>query len=321
MFYTMKKIYSLMIALLFVGSIFAQEKISKTGTAPEMDGYPDDVWETAKAYPIDKPFLKETPSVTATWQALYDDENFYVIVTVEDENHWPGWEIPGDNWLYDKPEVYWDVNEVLDDGVGAGKAGTGHYQLADGFLDGSYDTPITKEGGNQNPGGTYCYSLVGEGYIYEHAVPLANLKDANGVAITATTVRPIGFDVTVIDQDEGVTTGRQRCVWSCDGNGNNGSTDEAWNNLDGAGEIVLKQGAAKALKNRSMTVTPNPAVSNITINADFNKVEISNILGQQVKSISATSKTVNVSDLAKGVYVVKAYKNGTLQGTAKITKN
>lgn len=310
-----------MIALLFVGSIFAQEKISKTGTAPEMDGFTDDVWETAKAYPIDKPFKTEAPTVTATWQALYDDENFYVLVTVEDDNHWPGWEAAGDNWLYDKPEVYWDVNEVLDDAVGAG-AGKGHFQLADGFLDGSYDTPITKAASGLNPGGTYAYSLVGEGYVYEHAVPFASLVDANGVAITSATVRPIGFDVTVIDQDEGITTGRQRCVWSCDGNGNNGSTDEAWNNLDGAGEIALDvKNAAKTLKNRTMSVTPNPAVSNITINADFNKVEISNILGQQVKSISATSKTVNVSDLAKGVYVVKAYKNGALQGTAKITKN
>jgi hypothetical protein len=104
-------------------------------------------------------------------------------------------------------------------------------------------------------------------------------------------------------QDEGVTTVRQRANWN-----NAGAVDEAWNNMDDAGRVTLAPVSAKNYKNRTMSVYPNPAIDNVTINADFNKVVISNILGQEVKSIAASSKVINISDLSKGVYVIKAYK-------------
>lgn len=315
----MKKIYSLLIVLLFVGSAFAQTEFKATTAAIEIDGFAEEAWDVATAYPIDKPFKAEVPTVTATWQALVDAEFIYVLLTVDDDNHWPGWEAAGDNWLYDKPEVYFDVNEVLDDAVGAGTAGSGHYQYANGFLDGQYDTPFDVAPGTQNPGGQFCYSLVGEGYVYEHKFAISSLNDKAGAPFVKT--RVFGFDVTVIDQDEGITTARQRAVWACDGNGNNGSTDESWNNLDGAGECKLEIVSSSTMKNRTMSVYPNPAIDNVTINADFNQVVISNVLGQQVKSIGAKSKTVNISDLSKGVYVIKAYKNDKYVGTAKVTKN
>jgi len=315
----MKKIYSLLIVLLFVGSAFAQTEFKFTTEAIEIDGFAEEAWDAATAYPIDKPFKAEVPTVTATWQALYDAEFIYVLLTVDDDNHWPGWEAGGDNWLYDKPEVYFDVNEVLDDAVGAGTDASGHYQYADGFLETGYDTPFDVTPGTRNPGGTFCYSLVGEGYVYEHKFAISSLNDKETAPFVKT--RVFGFDVTVIDQDEGITTARQRAVWGCDGNGNNGSTDEAWNNLDGAGECILEPVSSSTMKNRTMSVYPNPAIDNVTINADFNKVVISNVLGQQVKSIGAKSKTVNISDLSKGVYVIKAYKNDKYVGTAKVTKN
>jgi hypothetical protein len=139
--------------------------------------------------------------------------------------------------------------------------------LADGFLDGMYDTPITKSPSGNHPGGTYSYSLVGEGYFYEHFVPFANLKDEDGVAITSSTERPLGFDVTIIDQDEGITTSRQRCVWSNDGNGNNGSTDESWNNMDGAGTITLGEYTPKTPLDESVTNVNYPSGNNICSDA------------------------------------------------------
>lgn len=323
----MKKIYSLLIVLLFVGSAFAQKtaKIPFATTVPEIDGFMDEIWETAfpNAQAIDVNFQAEVPTIgESKWWALYDNDNFYVMVYVEDDNHYPGWKSGGNNWEYDKPEVYWDVNlGDLADGVGAGTSNSGHYQLADGFLEDQYDTPQTKAPtavGNLNPGGTYCYTMDGEGYYYEHAVPWANMPDKNGDATTVAKIgtQEIGFDITVIDQDEGVTTVRQRANWN-----NAGAVDEAWNNMNDAGRVTLEKVSANSYKNRTMSVYPNPAIDNVTINADFNKVVISNILGQEVKSIAASSKVINISDLSKGVYVIKAYKNNAYVGTAKVTKN
>jgi hypothetical protein len=235
----MKKLYTFLISLLFTGSIFSQEVTVKyTSTVPEIDGYIESTWDAATPVAIAKSFMEERATVTATWQALYDENNFYVLVVVEDDNHWPGWEAEGDSWLYDKPEVYWDVNEVLKDGGGVSTS-PGHWQLADGFTDGMYDMPINKAGGaTVNPGGTYAYSLVDEGYVYEMAVPWTNLTDNTGATYDTNKRREIGFDVTIIDQDEGITTSRQRTGWM-----NNGDTDdENWNNMDGAGTIQIGLG-------------------------------------------------------------------------------
>ncbi len=320
----MKKIYSLMIGLLLVGGMaMAQKHYDVKGGSAEIDGYMEEAWDGIAEEAISLPFQAEVPTVTSYFKAMFDADNFYVVVNVVDEgNHYPGWKSGGNNWEYDKPEVYWDWNEVLigETAVGASVDASGHYQLADGFLEDSYDLPITvvpSAVGNKNPGGTYAYSLSGEDYVYEMAVPFTNFYDVDGVQITkdiAVAKAAIGFDVTIIDQDEGITTIRQRAVWSS-------AAEECWNSMDGAGTVKLIAGSANNMKNASLSVYPNPAISNVTINADFNRVVISNILGQQVKDVAVKSKNLNISDLSKGVYVFKAFKNDKLVGTAKVTKN
>jgi hypothetical protein len=236
----MKKIVFLLLILGFAINLFAQKTafVKYTPTPPEIDGFIEESWDRANMEAINVPFKTEVATIgNSTWQALYDNDNFYCVVFVEDDNHWPGWEAGGNSWEYDKPEFYWDVNEVLKDGVGAGTSNSGHYQLAPGFADGSYDMPITQAQsapGNLNPGGTWAYSLIGEGYVYEIAVPLANLTDKDGNPLKIN--REIGFDITIIDQDEGITTARQRMNWN-----NAGAIDECWNNMDDAGIIQIGQ--------------------------------------------------------------------------------
>ncbi|MBN1927599.1 MAG: T9SS type A sorting domain-containing protein [Prolixibacteraceae bacterium] len=327
----MKKIYSLLIALLVCGSLIAQTAtgdnlmVKYTPEPVEIDGYIEELWDAVEAVPCDQRFFREeVPTVEGTYfKVLYDDDYCYVLIECFDQgNHWPSWESGGNSWEYDKPEVYWDVNENLMDGVGVSAAGSGHWQIAEGFADGSYDVPIEVAGTEQNPGGIICYSLAGEDYVYEHAVPWANMHNADGVYLDVNMAKDlvdIGFDVTIIDQDEGITTVRQRSVWMSSGNDGG---DENWNTMDGAGTITLEAGSSpKSVKNLSMNVYPNPASSTVTISANFNRVVISNILGQEVKSINSSSRTLNVSDLSKGVYVIKAYNNDKYVGTAKLTKN
>lgn len=323
----MKKIYSFLICLLFVGSVFAQSvTIGRATTAPEIDGYPDDLWEDVVGTPIDKPFRAEQPTIgNSWWKVLFDDDNFYVLVYCDDDNHYPAW-VGGvaEHWNYDKPEIYFDVNAVLKDKAGAGTADNGHWQFAEPFLDGEYGIAKTVAKTGVLNGGTFAYDLDGTGYYYEVQMPYAEMADIDGNALDYATIKArsaaegIGFDVTIIDQDEGVTTDRHRMVWMNDGSGEG---DESWNNMDGIGIIKLDPASSKQLKINNMSVYPNPAVDNVTINADFNKVVISNILGQQIKSVAVKSKTISISDLSKGVYVIKAYKNDKYVGTAKITKN
>jgi hypothetical protein len=329
----MKKITSLFILLLLAGSLFSHKtaRINRTSTTPEIDGFIEDTWDRAVSLEkIDVDFQSEVPTIgNSTWQALWDNENFYCVVFVDDDNHWPGWESGGNSWEYDKPEFYWDVNRVLKDSVGAGTSNSGHYQLSPGFADGSYDMCISRvpvSVGSNNPGGTFAYSLIGEGYVYEIAVPWANMPDKNGNDSTFYNFqhRGIGFDVTVVDQDEGVTTARQRANWN-----NAGAIDEAWNNMDDAGIIYGSYTCGNcdddvsvdSKKLRSVKITPNPFNDQLSVQGGFDRVELFNNLGKLVKETAVKSRTISVSELPKGVYILKAYKQDKFAGVAKVIKN
>lgn len=318
----MKKIYLFLIMIALVSFTFAQEKNISKGVDVTIDGYEDeDVWFEAEAVPLEKNFGEEQPTVTAYFKAFYTEDYLYVLLNVEDDDHHPHWEAGSENhWEWDKPEIYFDANEVHDDGLGAKNAGDGHWQFAPPFAEENYGVQGTAE---DVPGTTWCYVLTGENYVVEYQFVLANITNGDGESLTLDDFKALpeglGFDATVIDQDEGITEARQRKVWQCDG-----TINEAWANMDGAGALIFTEGtlvSSKDLKASSLNVYPNPVQDVMNVDGKFNRVVISNIIGQQVKVIESSSRRINVSDLSKGVYFVKAYNNQELQGTAKITKN
>jgi len=69
--------------------------------------------------------------------------------------------------------------------------------------------------------------------------------------------------------------------------------------------------------------TPNPAKEYIYLSASktIDKIEIYNILGQQVKNVNLnkTRSSVDVSSLSKGIYIVKAFIEDAV-GTYKVIK-
>jgi hypothetical protein len=235
----MKKLYIFIFSLLLIETLFAQKTANLVfvQSGPEIDGFIEEIWDQVSPVLIENNFISETPTITATWQALEDDNNFYLCLIVEDDNHWPGWKSGGSNQDYDMPFIYLDVNKELKDGLGIGTNHSGHYKFAVGFEDGRYDEPIVESpsfDGFQNPGGICAYSLFDEGYIYEIAIPWVNIPDKNGDNIIpyASCHRIMGFDVIITDQDEGVTTAPQRKGWS-----------DVWNmadagtNIDEIGQI------------------------------------------------------------------------------------
>lgn len=231
----MKKIFTLFLSVFFMTTVMAQAPTAvfkKASVAPQIDCVVDDVWKDALVYKIDKPFQAEVPTLgesgKTTWQALWDADGVYVLLKVTDDAFYPHYAVTpaGNNWEYDKPEIYFDVNYVLKDGVGAG-GNAGHIQVAPGFTDGKNDgTAIT-----QTDGVIYAFLVDGTNYIGEYFIPYTKLIDKAGIEVDK--FNTIGFDVTIIDRDPG-DAGRRRAVWA-----NVGAIAESYSNMDDAGQVTF----------------------------------------------------------------------------------
>jgi uncharacterized protein YjdB len=70
---------------------------------------------------------------------------------------------------------------------------------------------------------------------------------------------------------------------------------------------------------------PNPVIDELRIEnaGSINRIEISNAIGQRLKSINLRSDhvTISTSDLSPGVYFIKLMKDESVVGTRKFFKN
>jgi hypothetical protein len=253
---------------LFLGTVFGlalnaqpTAELVKTSTAPEIDGVIDAIWAITDSNSIEQPYREETPSVgdpgTTYWKGLWNADGIFILLVVNDDVFFPAYEgaDPGSNWLYDKPEIYFDVNADLADGGGPSD-NPGHYQTAPGFeadkLDG---TPTTTDAGV-----IYSYKVSNPAYVAEYFFPFSYLKDSDGNDVLP--AAEMGFDITVIDRDaEDQTPDHSRSVWA-----NIGEVDESWTNMDDCGRITLK-GAGDATLAKSITLSSAGDASTIETEA------------------------------------------------------
>ena len=209
--------------------------INKTLDPPLIDGFPDPVWDKADAVPIERDFTGESPTVTASWKAMYDDDNIYVLVEVQDDDHYPAWEAGiGDFWEYDQAELYFDVNSQLLDGFGPSTGGSGHWIFSEAMVDGGYGNPQVSDALAAPV--SWCYTLSGENYTLEYAFPFSSLTQNDGSVLDVNDFKNLGafgFDITIDDRDL-TKDSRDRKVWQ-----NIGVQDEAYNNMDDCGTISL----------------------------------------------------------------------------------
>jgi hypothetical protein len=76
------------------------------------------------------------------------------------------------------------------------------------------------------------------------------------------------------------------------------------------------------VKSTTVFVYPNPVIDYLNIIADFDKVIIDNILGQEISSINQIkTNKLCVGYLSKGVYILRVYKGERYIGAVKIMKN
>jgi hypothetical protein len=208
------------------------------GMVPIIDGVEDDIWNLMDPVAIEKNFRSETPTVTAYWKAMWNDTAIYVLVSVEDDDHWTSEQSGGNSWDYDKPEIYFDINETLVNGIGPSSVNSGHWQVAPEFKESEegVETWLTDNSG-QCADNYHSFKLYDEGYVFEYRIPFNEMYDKNFHILNVNEIvdKLIGFDVTISDQDEGITTARQRKVWQ-----NDGIVDEAWYNMDDCGVVVFR---------------------------------------------------------------------------------
>jgi len=316
----MKKQVLLLATVLFSITLWGQTTIelAKTTTPPAIDGAVDAVWMSVDTVGIHNNFPGQSPTVTPTWRALWDEEAIYVLVEVEDDVVLPfssHSEEDTKEFKYDKIEMYFDINDTLIDGNGPNSLladdrsvhSNGHTQSAPPTDEALFGQENTWEASDFRKVETiYSYQLSDKGYAYEAKILWENFFFPDGSTMDASIAldREIGFDVVVVDRDELDGT-RQRVAWHYTGAG-----DEPWKNMDDCGIIICRQdatGIADFSNHQSFKIFPNPATQHFTLenaqNADFQLVNIS---GQVLirKTIESQSEMIGVSDLAAGIYFV-----------------
>lgn len=286
-------------------TVKAQESIYMipAGESITMDGVADEaVWGMAMSYPIDQAFVDDfapadAADCSATWKAVHDGTNIYVLVEVTDDVNDPG---PGSSaWTHDKVEIYFDVNAELADGLGAsGGMDTGHKQF---IAQAEHDLA---EGEEDALGSNNELVVTGTNYVLEFSVPFGVLTDADGVGMSTDQV--VGFDITVIDNDSGVDGEHGRISWKNNGTG----CGENWTCMDDAGQIKLVNDelpvSSQTISAIQVQMFPNPASDVVTF-TNATQVSIYNTLGAEVINAvnnNNTNLTVDVSALNTGVYMV-----------------
>jgi len=261
----MKQLFTLFFSACICTMVMGQAPsavIKKASVAPVIDGTVDDVWSEASENAILLPYTGETPTVgpagTTWWKALWTDKGIFVLVNVNDNVWGPAFGAAND-YKYDHPEVYFDVNYLLKDQKGpqtdGNGLGNGHYQIAPQPVKDSIASGVaTSKGGN---GSRFSYNVTDPTYLVEYFVPFTKLKDSDGIIVAQTAT--IGFDVTICDNDIAAPDGvRNRQVWS-----NIGTIAESWVNMDDCGTITL-EGATDNIFVESIIINPAAITANKT---------------------------------------------------------
>lgn len=335
----MKKLIFTFIAALLALSVVkavpeADLTIYKGVDITDINGLEDDeVWSKITPVAITNKFNYEEATVDGSYfKMFYTDEYIYVLVDITDDVHYPAWvaEDTKNEWLYDKVEVYFDVNDVLKDGKGPayinGVMAAGHYQMAPFLKEDLYGVPhepVNVIYGTLNGEVTMCYTLKGDntGYTMEYRFPMYAFVNDKDEALSVEDFKALpnglGFDVLIVDNDND-GAGRKRAVWE------NMGPDEPYTNMDNCGVVVFSDsevgtGIETIKSDAGLKIYPNPVKDVLNVDGNISKIELYNIAGQSIKAIE-NSNQLNVSDLIKGLYIVKAYENGVYKGVSKITK-
>ncbi|MBL7146297.1 MAG: hypothetical protein ISS76_18815 [Phycisphaerae bacterium] len=208
-------LFSFVLVLNLVGMVSAQDVvIPSPGTMPKLDGHIDEVWFFSTEQAIDTSQVGSAPSSPAdgsgTWRALWNWENLYVLVEVNDDaltNDSGG----GDNkWNDDSVEIYVDGDNSKASSVGAND-----HQYTFRWNNEELEVPSAIHNGAPSLVGVeYAVVTTADGYLLEVKLPWMSIMGK-----AATPGQEIGFDVWINDDDDGTDRDSQISWYSTDGNG------------------------------------------------------------------------------------------------------
>lgn len=311
----MKKLFTFLLGACMCTLVMAERPtgvIQKAGDVlPVIDGQIDELWENVTKYNVDKPFRTEVPTLgdegTTYWKMVWDDAGLYILVVANDD-FWFPYTGTGNEYEYDKVELYFDTNYILADGVGGQAGATGNRQISFAIngntfpLDGTVQT-ATVQGGDVK----YAYKVDDPMWVSEWFIPWESIPDKDGVLFDK--VAQMGFDVDITDRDPD-DAARKRAMWA-----NVGAIDENWNNMDDAGYITF-EGAEAGVYVDGITVNPGSITTDngtLQLTAVIDPADASN---QALKwtiepggtgRASIDAKTGVLSAISDGTVMVKAF--------------
>jgi hypothetical protein len=222
------------LTLLIAGFSVAQVEddvllIPKAGEAPVIDGQMDGIWKNVVEVMAEVPDLLNAANRETWWdlwagfRLLWDDENLYVWVNVNDDSI-----NPGTDWQNDSVEFYFD---------GDNSKTPGDYDAFDDsqvrFNFGETTPAEVNFGGGKTWGGTtsdnweYIFVETEVGYNLELKIPLADIRLDIGPDLE------FGFDIQLNDADE--TTRDMVYRWWTD-------DDNAWQDASLFGTAMFVEG-------------------------------------------------------------------------------
>ena len=281
----------------------AAPAIYQTHAGITVDDQVEDEWGNTPEMGINNVTVgARTADFQAQWKAMYDADNLYLLVEVNDEvliND------SGDGWYMD------DVVEVF---IDADNSSGGAYDGINDFQFGfRWDDDVIRIGNNSvnnSSGIVYAHYATAVGYNLEVAFPWSLL------GVSASSVDYLGFDVAVDDDDNG---GDGECAVA-----SIFTADDAWHNPSVFGNVPLVatvgvKGNAGNNQPRQFSLHPNfPNPFNPSTHIRYTlpqsseiSIIVYNTLGQEVsslfKGIQSTGNhelTFNGQGLSSGVYFV-----------------
>jgi len=213
MFRKLIYLFSLIFVLSLVSSVPAQDVvIPSPGGIPVLDGNIDQLWYFSTEQAIATSQVGTAPSspedCSGTWRALWNGENLYVLVIVNDEALLN--DTPASLWQDDSVEVYVDGDNSKGSSVD-----TNDHQYTFRWNT-EVEAPTAIHNGEPSLVGVeYAVATTDNGYLFEIKLPWMSIMGEQ-----PTPGQLIGFDVWINDDDDGGATRESQVSWySTDGNG------------------------------------------------------------------------------------------------------
>lgn len=321
---TLYTFFSVIVVSAFAFTLNAQDlkqaDIKKAVERPVIDGDITE-WAAVGFYDIANittgDNTKTADNTSGYWQAVWTDTAFIIHVSVTDNDMTDGGEDA--TGPVDILEIYYGMNNEKATGDGP-KTGTATQLAWKWFITHEFAEGGAGEGSDTLVIWARQDKADGSGYDLEVSIPWNSMQPGY-TPVEGSSKFSFDVDIADIDEGEDVKTDQYWNNWSAG----------LWKNMANSGDVLLVAGPAGITPPASTpranfinnAVYPNPATSMIRFDAvDVVSVHILDLTGKSVlQANNLQGKTsVELGDLASGLYIVRLNHASGLQTAAKILK-